>query len=104
MANEKEKEVSQKEVDLKEKSEDTAEKKGRWRKKRSGELWFMFYYERISHDIKSFVKWTALAILTGLVVGGASGIFAGCISAATKYRNSHLKIFLLLPLDRKSVV
>ena len=106
MANDKEKEISQNEVNLEEKNEEKTEKqgKGRWRKKRNGELWFRFYYERISHDIKSFVKWAALAILTGLVVGGASSIFAGCISAATKYRNSHLKIFLLLPFAGMLIV
>ena len=35
--------------------------------------------------------------VTGLIVGGASGIFAKCIGAATAYRDAHIRIFLLLP-------
>lgn len=57
-----------------------------------------YYYERIRRDVTNFIKWMLLAILTGLVVGGASSAFAACISAATEYRNSHLWVFLCLPL------
>ena len=44
-----------------------------------------YYYERIRRDVTNFIKWMLLAILTGLVVGGASSAFAACISAATEY-------------------
>ena len=36
--------------------------------------------------------------MTGLVVGGASAVFAGCIKAATEYRDTHNWIFMLLPV------
>ena len=39
-----------------------------------------------------------LSVLTGLVVGGASAVFAGCIKAATEYRDTHNWIFMLLPV------
>lgn len=55
------------------------------------------YRERISRDVGNFFKWVALAFLTGLVVGGASGVFARCIGASSAYRASHTRIFLLLP-------
>ena len=35
-----------------------------------------YYYERIRRDVTNFIKWMLLAILTGLVVGGASSAFA----------------------------
>lgn len=59
---------------------------------------FRYYSDRISQDVTNFFKWIALAILTGLVVGGTSSVFAGCIRAVTKIRNEHLWIFLLLPI------
>ena len=50
------------------------------------EVLFQYYYEHIRHNIVNFLKWLVLAVLTGLIVGGASGIFAKCIGAATAYR------------------
>ena len=61
------------------------------------EVLFQYYYEHICHNIVNFLKWLVLAVLTGLIVGGASGIFAKCIGAATAYRDAHIRIFLLLP-------
>ena len=40
------------------------------------EVLFQYYYEHIRHNIVNFLKWLVLAVLTGLIVGGASGIFA----------------------------
>ncbi len=57
-----------------------------------------YYYERVRRDAMNFLKWLALSVLTGLVVGGASGIFAGCIKYAAEYRNNHQWVFLLLPI------
>ena len=45
------------------------------------EVLFQYYYEHIRHNIGNFLKWLVLAVLTGLIVGGASGIFAKCIGA-----------------------
>lgn len=61
------------------------------------EVLFQYYYEHIRHNIVNFLKWLVLAVLTGLIVGGASGIFAKCIGAATAYRDAHIRVFLLLP-------
>ena len=43
-----------------------------------------YYYERIRQNTRNFLKWMGLSVLTGLVVGGASAVFAGCIKAATR--------------------
>ena len=40
---------------------------------------YRFYSGRIKRDINNFVKWIVLAIIVGVVVGGASSFFAGCI-------------------------
>ena len=55
------------------------------------EVLFQYYYEHIRHNIVNFLKWLVLAVLTGLIVGGASGIFAKCIGAATAYRDAHIR-------------
>ena len=57
-----------------------------------------YYYERIRQNTWNFLKWMGLSVLTGLVVGGASAVFAGCIKAATEYRDTHNWIFMLLPV------
>ena len=57
-----------------------------------------YYYERIRQNTGNFLKWIGLSVLTGLVVGGASAVFAGCIKAATEYRDTHNWIFMLLPV------
>lgn len=62
------------------------------------EVLFQYYYEHIRHNIVNFLKWLVLAVLTGLIVGGASGIFAKCIGAATCLSVTlHIRVFLLLP-------
>ena len=57
-----------------------------------------YYYERIRQNTWNFLKWMGLSVLTGLVVGGASAVFAGCIKVATEYRDTHNWIFMLLPV------
>lgn len=57
-----------------------------------------YYYEMIRQNTGNFLKWIGLSVLTGLVVGGASAVFAGCIKAATEYRDTHNWIFMLLPV------
>lgn len=57
------------------------------------------YYEgRIKKDITTFFKWIILAILTGVIVGGASSVFAGCIKGVTKFRTGNQWVFLFLPI------
>ena len=57
------------------------------------------YVDRhIRYDVFNFIKWIMLAVVTGLVVGGASSIFAECIVWVSAYRTAHKMIFLLLPL------
>ena len=57
-----------------------------------------YYIRRISHDMGTLLKWLLLAAVTGLVVGGASSLFAGALKAVTGYRTEHKWVFLLLPV------
>ena len=69
-----------------------------------GKILIHYYYERTRRDVNNFLKWLALAVLTGLVVGGASSVFAACIKYAIEYRDSHLWVFLLLPIAGLMIV
>ena len=44
-----------------------------------GKILIYYYYERTRRDVNNFLKWLALAVLTGLVVGGATSVFAAWI-------------------------
>lgn len=57
-----------------------------------------YYLGRIKRDLTNFFKWMALAILTGVVVGGASSVFAICIRWVTAFRADNKWMFLLLPV------
>lgn len=47
-------------------------------KRNKSKVIIRYYYDRVSRDVGNFFKWIALAILTGLVVGGSNvSIFAG---------------------------
>ena len=59
---------------------------------------YRFYSGRIKRDINNFVKWIVLAIIAGVVVGGASSFFAGCIKLVTKTRGENPCFFLCLPI------
>ena len=63
-----------------------------------------YFGRRIKRDLVNFFKWILLAIITGLIVGGASSIFAGCIREATAFRSNHLWMFLLLPISGVLIV
>ena len=63
-----------------------------------------YFGRRIKRDLTNFFKWIFLAIITGLIVGGSSSAFAGCVREATAFRNSHLWIFMLLPLSSVLIV
>ena len=56
------------------------------------------------YNIFNFIKWIVLAVITGLVVGGASSVFAKCIVLASAYRTAHKMIFLMLPLSGLLIV
>lgn len=48
--------------------------------------------------IKSFLKWTVLAILVGLAGGVTGSLFHECVDAVTNFRTQNVKIIFLLPL------
>ena len=56
------------------------------------------------YNLFNFIKWMVLAVITGLVVGGASSIFAKCIVWVSAYRTAHKMIFLMLPLSGLLIV
>lgn len=45
---------------------------------------YRFYSGRIKRDINNFVKWIVLAIIAGVVVGGASEFFCRLYKAGYK--------------------
>ena len=71
-------------------------------KRNKSKVIIRYYYDRVSRDVGNFFKWIALAILTGLVVGGASSIFAGCIKWVTEYNN--IWVFMILPIVGVAIV
>ena len=73
-------------------------------KRNKSKVIIRYYYDRVSRDVGNFFKWIALAVLTGLVVGGASSIFAGCIKWVTEYRNNNIWVFMLLPIVGVAIV
>ncbi len=65
---------------------------------REDEGFFTFYTKRFVHNISSFIKWLVLALLTGIVVGGASSLFSHALAFVTAFRKENLWVFLCLPL------
>lgn len=63
-----------------------------------------FYEKRIWRDTSNLVKWLLLAILTGLIVGAVSSIFARALRSATILRIENPWIFLLLPVSGLCIV
>ncbi|MBE5955117.1 MAG: chloride channel protein [Lachnospiraceae bacterium] len=53
---------------------------------------------RIKRDMGSFFKWLILAVLIGVIVGGASIMFAHVLTFVTHYRTDHTWTLLGLPL------
>lgn len=56
-----------------------------------------FYGNRIWRDTSNLLKWLVLAVLTGLIVGGVSSVFARALKIVTTFRTENLQVFLLLP-------
>ena len=74
-------------------------------KKHSRELKMIHYYgRRIWRDAFNLVKWLALAVLTGCLVGVVSSLFARVLKIVTDYRTEHLFVFFLLPLSGVLIV
>lgn len=57
-----------------------------------------YYGDRIFKNIKTFLKWVCIAIITGVIVGMFSIMFAFCITWVTEFRGNHGYIKFLLPL------
>ncbi len=56
------------------------------------------YGKKAKHHLYLFFKWSGIAIITGLVVGGLSTLFAYFMNIVTSYRESNDFIILFLPL------
>lgn len=56
-----------------------------------------FYFRRIYHNIKTFLKWGIFSSLTGLIVGAFSTLFAECLAFVTEFREENPWMIFLLP-------
>ena len=59
---------------------------------------FHAYGKKILHHIIMFLKWTAISVISGVVVGGFSTLFAFIMNTATYFREEHDYIILFLPV------
>lgn len=57
-----------------------------------------YYIDHIRRDMTNLIKWLILSVLTGLIVGFISSLFAKALKFVTAYRTEHLQIFFLLPI------
>lgn len=57
-----------------------------------------FYFRRISHNMKLFLRWGLFSALTGLIVGVFSTLFAECLIFATEFRVQNPWLIFFLPL------
>lgn len=58
---------------------------------------FKLYFHKISRNLRLFIRWGILAVVTGLVVGGFSTLFAATLKYVTSYRTAHPWMIFLLP-------
>ena len=56
-----------------------------------------YYAGHIQYDMTNLIKWLLLAVLTGLMVGFISSLFARALKFVTTYRTEHFWVFFLLP-------
>ena len=61
-------------------------------------------WEMIWDNIRDFLRWIVLAIMTGLVVGGVGILFVKGLGLANDFRTSHPQIILALPLAGLAIV
>lgn len=59
---------------------------------------FHSYWNKIKHNGLLFLKWSLISILTGLIVGGFSTLFAFIMNLMTDYREHNDYILFFLPL------
>lgn len=57
-----------------------------------------FYFRRICHNMKTFVRWGIFSGLTGLIVGAFSTLFAECLIFVTGFREENPWMIFFLPL------
>lgn len=57
-----------------------------------------FYFRRISHNMKLFLRWGIFSALTGLIVGVFSTLFAECLFVVTEFRVNSPWLICFLPL------
>lgn len=63
-----------------------------------------FYFGRILHNVKVFVKWSVFSAITGLVVGSFSTLFVELLTQGEKFRMTHPWLIYLLPLGGVIIV
>ncbi len=56
------------------------------------------YGKKIRHNLLLFLKWSAISILTGLIVGSFSTLFAFIMNIMTEYREQNDYMLYFLPL------
>ncbi len=56
-----------------------------------------FYFNKIIGSLRIFLKWSFFSLITGLVVGVFSILFAYCMNFATVFRTEHGEIIYFLP-------
>lgn len=59
--------------------------------------WFHHYGRHIRFDMLNLMKWVLLAVLTGVIVGAVSSLFAHVLAWVTSFRENHGWVFYLLP-------
>ena len=62
------------------------------------------FIKSVKRDATNLIKWLVISIVTGIVSGGISSIFAHFLGIATEYRKTHLWIFLFLPVAGMLIV
>lgn len=59
--------------------------------------WLHYYAGHIRFDMMNLLKWVVLAVVTGVIVGAVSSLFAHVLTWVTDFRGSHGQIIYLLP-------
>ena len=59
---------------------------------------YVAYWKTLPYKLMVGLKWIGFGVLTGILVGGVSALFAKAIVLATGFRLAHTWIVFLLPL------
>jgi H+/Cl- antiporter ClcA len=57
-----------------------------------------FYLSKLTGSLRVFLKWSFFSVVTGIVVGAFSILFAYCMNFVTNFRMEHEQIIYFLPL------